>query len=334
VDLVVRRWTKYGHDRLYVSTPEGTKVGWLDVKTGQVTIESPEHEEDCRKALESQSAVKPRLLDPQPTDEAEGPEIDREALAPGEVTVPEAAALAGHSVEAAEEGVNADPVSPPPASPNDTAWDDLSLNSPGQAVRSLAVDELAASRERSKVRTFLARALDVHTDERAWRKGAEGEESVGARLNRLLEHGWCVLHSIPVGARGSDIDHVLIGPGGVFTINTKNHPGKSIWVSPVQIRVDGHPVQYLRNSRHEAERAQRLLTVAMGTEIPVQGALILLTGSLVPRVTIKGGGPEDVLILDRMDIPRVFKKKPPILTEDVVAKVYDVARRSTTWTTK
>lgn len=334
MDLVVRRWTKYGHDRLYVSTPEGTKVGWLDVKTGQVTIESPEHEEDCRRALESQSVVTPLPPDPQPTYEAEEPKIECEALAPNELSVPEEGTLAGHSGEAAEEGGSADLVSPPPASPNDTAWDDLSLNSPGQAVRSLALDELAASRERSKVRTFLARALDVHTDERAWRKGAEGEESVGARLNKLLEHGWRALHSIPVGTRGSDIDHVLIGPGGVFTINTKNHPGKSIWVSPVQIRVDGHPVQYLRNSRHEAERAQRLLTLAVGTDIHVQGALILLTGSLVPKVTIKGGGPEDVLILDRMDIPRVFKKKRLILTEDAVAEVYDAARRSTTWTTQ
>ncbi|MFJ9084692.1 nuclease-related domain-containing protein [Streptomyces sp. NPDC102384] len=29
---------------------------------------------------------------------------------------------------------------------------------------------------------------------------------------------------------GGDIDHLLIGQGGVFTINAKNHEGKSVWI--------------------------------------------------------------------------------------------------------
>ncbi|MBG6212216.1 hypothetical protein RCH23_000129 [Cryobacterium sp. CAN_C3] len=37
---------------------------------------------------------------------------------------------------------------------------------------------------------------------------------------------WTVLHAVPVGSGSSDIDHVVIGPAGVFTINTKNHTGK------------------------------------------------------------------------------------------------------------
>ncbi len=68
-------------------------------------------------------------------------------------------------------------------------------------------------KERSKVGTFLARAFDVKTDERAFRIGANGEETVGARLEKLVKHGWHVLHSIPVGKGDSDIDHLLIGPG-------------------------------------------------------------------------------------------------------------------------
>ncbi|WP_371261683.1 nuclease-related domain-containing protein [Arthrobacter sp. ov118] len=31
---------------------------------------------------------------------------------------------------------------------------------------------------------------------------------------------------MPVGAGASDVDHVLIGPAGVFTLNTKNHAGQ------------------------------------------------------------------------------------------------------------
>lgn len=37
-----------------------------------------------------------------------------------------------------------------------------------------------------------------------------------------------ILHSIPVGTGRGDIDHVVIGPPGVFTINTKHHPGRRL----------------------------------------------------------------------------------------------------------
>ncbi len=177
---------------------------------------------------------------------------------------------------------------------------------------------------------FLARAFDVKTDERAWRVGAGGEETVGSRLDKLEKHGWHVLHAVPVGDRGSDIDHVLIGPGGVFTLNTKTHPGGTVWVGRDSVRVNGHRTQYLRNSRHEAARAQELLSAAVGFAVQVRPALVFLTGSLFPNVTIKKR-PEDVLILDRMDIPGVFKRATRRLTPDQVELVYEQARKSTTW---
>lgn len=33
------RWARYGHDRLYVQTPDGTRLGYLDNKTGQTVLE-------------------------------------------------------------------------------------------------------------------------------------------------------------------------------------------------------------------------------------------------------------------------------------------------------
>jgi hypothetical protein len=58
--------------------------------------------------------------------------------------------------------------------------------------------------------------LGVHTDAAAWSKGEKGEELVGKRLEKLGST-WKVIHSIPIGSKGTDIDHVVIGPGGVFT---------------------------------------------------------------------------------------------------------------------
>lgn len=107
-------------------------------------------------------------------------------------------------------------------------------------------EELAAMHEKSRVGTWLARILDVKTDERAWRVGADGEETIGAKPEKLTTDAWYVLHSVPVGTRGSDIDHVVIGPAGVSTINTKKHPGKEVWVSKTSIVVNGHRTDHLR----------------------------------------------------------------------------------------
>jgi hypothetical protein len=208
----------------------------------------------------------------------------------------------------------------------------LALNVPGQAARAQAEAELTAMRERTRVGTFLARTFDMKTDERAWRVGAGGEETIGARLEKLRKHGWHVLHAVPVGERGSDIDHVVIGPGGVWTLNTKTHPGKSVWVGKHQVRVDGHKTDYLRNSRHEAERATRLLTEACGFPVFVKAALVFLTGTLIPDVTIKQA-PEDVAVLDRMDIPGAFRRTKGRLANEHVAVIFEFARRSTTWQT-
>jgi hypothetical protein len=173
--------------------------------------------------------------------------------------------------------------------------------------------------------------LDIKTDERAWRIGAGGEETVGAKLEKLTKRGWHVLHAVPVGNRGSDIDQVVIGCGGVYTLNTKTHPGKKVWVGEHAIRVDGRPQPYLRNSRHEAERAGRLLSQAVGFAVPIQSALVFLTGTRIPNVTIKQN-PPDVRIYDRMDIPGVFKRAPRRIDDEQIAAIYEVARRCTTWT--
>ncbi len=185
-------------------------------------------------------------------------------------------------------------------------------------------------REQSRVRTFLARLTDAHTDERSWRIGADGQETVGSKLTRLADQGWRVLDSVPVGEHDADIDHVLIGPAGVFTINTKTHPGKSVTVYSKAIYVGGTRTDYLRNSRHEAERASRLLSKAVERPVIVKPVLVILTARFQSTVTIKQQ-PDDVLVLTGAAVPRTFTRWKPILTFSEVEALYARARRSTTW---
>lgn len=266
-DITITRWAKYGHQRGYATAADGTKLGWIDLKTGTETTEDGADAVAVSAELETWGAMQ------------------TEAPAP----IP-----------------------------------------PGQLVREQAAVEWEASKDRSKLLAYGARILNVHTDERAWRVGADGEEAVGARLEKLSDRGWYLLHSVPVGKKDSDIDHVAIGPGGVFTLNTKNHPGGKIWVAKYQMRVNGHVVPYLRNASHEAARASKLLTAAAGFDVSVRSCVVVLTGTIVPEVNIKQM-PDDVMVLDRMDVPRWFKKRPDVLTPEQVEAIYAVARRSDTW---
>ena len=74
--------------------------------------------------------------------------------------------------------------------------------------------------------------------------GASAEEHVGGLLDQLA--GWRVIHDASMG-RGN-VDHILIGPAGVFTVETKSHPG------PVQVsRVHGATIRQAHAQRKTVE---------------------------------------------------------------------------------
>lgn len=54
------------------------------------------------------------------------------------------------------------------------------------------------------------------------KQGRDGERVVGAMLDELRRDGYSVLHDVPDAKKATfNIDHIAIGPGGVFAIETK-----------------------------------------------------------------------------------------------------------------
>ena len=151
--------------------------------------------------------------------------------------------------------------------------------------------------------------------------GIPGELKAGGDWDRFPEH------AVPVGNRGSDIDHLVIGPGGVFTLNTKHHPRARVWVGEQQIRVTGQPTHYIRNSLHEAERASRLLSSAVGRDIHVIPVLVF-TGS--SELSMKRQ-PMDVHVTHRNRLGRWLTRQRSSLDSASIDRIYAVARRESTW---
>lgn len=78
-------------------------------------------------------------------------------------------------------------------------------------------------------------------------RGATGEEEVGKLLSQLTASGWRIIHDISFGH--GNVDHILIGPGGIFTIETKSHPG------PVRVgRIHGATLAQAQSQQKLIER--------------------------------------------------------------------------------
>jgi hypothetical protein len=202
---------------------------------------------------------------------------------------------------------------------------DLALNRPGQAARQQS-RELTAQ---APVRLRLARAVGLKTEQRNWHIGAEGEEKVGRRLDRLGAQ-WRVLHAVPVGERDSDIDHVVICPGGVFTINVKHHPKATVWARGDTVKVNGFNQPYVRNSRHETRRAAGLFSAAARLNVAVHGVVAVVGAD---RGFIVRQQPADglVTIVRDKDLAPWLAAIPPVLGLPVVEHIYLVARHLATW---
>lgn len=196
---------------------------------------------------------------------------------------------------------------------------DLATHRPGHAV--LAAIEEQHRRATSSVIDGMPGTLDDGIV--SWCVGYVGETQVGAELERLGPH-WRTLHGVPVGTAGSDIDHVVIGPAGVFTINTKHHAGVNVDVKGDSVFVGRDYQHYVRNARKEAVRAQ----AAIGDSgVPVQ-AVIATVGA---RLRVKQA-PDGVTVLDSPALVPWLLAQPTVLSDVDVQRVFEHVRWSGRWT--
>ena len=74
----------------------------------------------------------------------------------------------------------------------------------------------------------LKRQLDqAERATKSWDAGAMGERIVADRLSQLVPHGWFLLQDVHwPGRPKANLDHVLVGPGGVVVVDAKNWTGE------------------------------------------------------------------------------------------------------------
>lgn len=206
---------------------------------------------------------------------------------------------------------------------------DLARNLPGAAAFKKA-EELTQGM--NKFHADIVRSIGYGSVEQTWIQGAEGEQLVGNALQNNLPKGWHILHSVPIGSENSDIDHLVIGPNGVFSINTKNHPGSRIVCAENRVKVQGKSMSknqpYARNSRFEANRAGRALSEACGFRVHVQGVIAYIALEVDIMSNPKDG---KVTHLNADHLTSWLLKQNQVLSPKAVEVIYDKARWSRTW---
>lgn len=210
----------------------------------------------------------------------------------------------------------------------DASWSlstDLTQRVPGHSL----IDELLRQWDRGTIRVDDTGTVVIDDEVRGWYLGVLGERRVALELLRLGPE-WTVLHSVPVGRGDSDIDHVIIGPGGVFTINTKHSPGKDVWYAGLNLMVGGIRQPYLRNAVFEARQARAKLSAAAGSPVAVTGILAFVDPSKIASRAPAGEGDVPILVVPHSALSRVFQRAP-VITSEHVARIVAAASDPKTW---
>jgi hypothetical protein len=110
----------------------------------------------------------------------------------------------------------------------------------------------------------------------AWQRGAAGERRTAWLLEPLERHGWAVLHDLAIPGSRANFDHLVIGPGGVFVIDSRQYRGRLQLDGSGRLWHGRYPLApTLRAVSFEADQAARVLPypgVAVVPIVAVHGA--------------------------------------------------------------
>lgn len=156
------------------------------------------------------------------------------------------------------------------------------------------------------------------------------DEQEVARGLASLGDSWHILNEIPVSDRGSDIDQVAIGLGGVFAIHTKGIPAANAWLVGDAIKVSRYTQSFVRDSRRNSKRASRLLSTAAGFPVEVRAVIGVLDAPQPVSVKVGPRG-ATVAVVPRTQVAGFLRAQPAALTSAMADQIYEVARHLSTW---
>ncbi|HSL57255.1 MAG TPA: nuclease-related domain-containing protein, partial [Acidimicrobiales bacterium] len=143
-----------------------------------------------------------------------------------------------------------------------------------------------------------------------------GEEITANVLNDLPDT-YVVLHDVAMPGSRANLDHVVVGPTGVFTVETK-HYGANVDIQRGVARSRGRS---LDGVVRQAERQATAVTAIVGVEVT---PLVVVHGAQV-SVSPKRATPvvDGVMFCSTRRLVARITERPTVLAPDVVDRVAD-----------
>jgi hypothetical protein len=154
----------------------------------------------------------------------------------------------------------------------------------------------------------------------AWRRGAAGERRTARLLGPLERHGWAILHDLAIPGSRANIDHLVIGPGGVFVIDSKQYRGRLQFDQSGRLWHGRYPLAgTLCAVSFEADQAAQVLPDPGVAVVPI----VAVHGAQVPwgKVVMDG-----VPVVSARRLPSMLRQLPVVLAPERVAALADQAR--------
>jgi hypothetical protein len=158
--------------------------------------------------------------------------------------------------------------------------------------------------------------------------GIEGERVVGQFLERLRDQGYQVFHDV-VGET-FNLDHVVIGPAGALTIETKvrrkpANGSAKITFDGERILIDGFAPDRdpVVQAKAQAAWLQQVLADSTGRKYPVR-PVVVFPGWFIEQ---RPGSTGRVWVLEPKALPKFLAHQPAVLSpEDVKLASYHLSR--------
>lgn len=149
-----------------------------------------------------------------------------------------------------------------------------------------------------------------------WRQGAEGEKATAKALRRLVADGWLLINDIDIG-RGN-VDHILVGPPGVFLLDSKHlHGVLSVSAGVLSVRWREDLADGYENRRLAAR--MRSLACLLETHLRRHGVedqhvqpVVVLWGAFDQGSFLSG----KVAWIRGSELARVLKNRPTRLSDN------------------
>ena len=156
------------------------------------------------------------------------------------------------------------------------------------------------------------------------RLGYDGELATGEELNQLMRRGYYVFHDLV--ADTFNIDHIVIGPSGVYAVETKarakpNEKGSASATVKVEESIlkfpKGRDEAAIQQARNQAQWLCDFLRSSVGIEVPVF-PVVALPGWFVENGGWIGTGKNRCLVFNPKGANRFIGDSPEILTSQLV----------------